>query len=207
MVKKRKKNAGADAEESTQPIETVELQPLPEGYEERTSDLVGFWDPTLGPLHFVPLYVKAFDSHLDDFKPSVVVVGHSVGANKLLDADGEPIVCQPGDPIGVWYKPGMVRLKDLANVKVFLQYSGEQDTGKKNPMKTFQVSSPKNAPKGAPLILTEDYRKKSRTIQLPFETKASLRGRVDDDENFGDNPAPRRTRSNGASDNNGDINF
>jgi hypothetical protein len=104
----------------------------------------------------------------------------------------------------------MIRLKDLANTKVFMYYSGEQDTGKPNPMKTFSVNAPKDV-KTQTLYLQDDYRKKSLRVALPFEMKGARRQPVeDDDENFGEGAAPVRTRgrqANAASDTNGDINF
>lgn len=195
MKVKRKKNAVATNGEETTTQEDVKQYDAPDGYEERTSDLVGFWNHELGPVHFVPLYAKAFDSHIEPNKPSVIVVGHSVDANKLVDSDGHEFVCASGDLIGVWYKPGMIRLKNLANIRVFMQYSGEQDTGKPNAMKTFKVMSREK--EGSELKLQDDYRKKSKHIALPFTMRGarSNNGASDDDENFGDNSARRRARN------------
>lgn len=209
-MKKRKKNsATSEASDATPPVEVPKYE-LPAGYEEKTSDLVGFWNPELGPLHFIPLHVKAFDSHIEPTKPSIIIVGHSVGQNKLVDEDGEPVTSEPGDMIGVWYKPGMIRLKDLANTKVFLYLTGEQDTGKPNPMKTFSVNAPKDV-KSQTLYLQDDYRKKSLRVALAFEMKGARRQPVeDDDEDFGEGASRVRTRargSNAASDSNGDIDF
>lgn len=209
MKKRKKVNSVASDGTESAPVEVPKYE-VPAGYEEKTSDLVGFWNPELGPLHFIPLHAKSFDSHVESSKPSTIIVGHSVGQNKLVDEDGQPITSEPGDMIGVWYKPGMVRLKDLANTKVFMYYSGEQDTGKPNPMKTFSVNAPKDV-KNQTLYLQDDYRKKSLRVALPFEMKGAKRQPVeDDDENFGEGSSQIRTRGRGmnaSSDANGDIDY
>lgn len=209
MKIKRKKNAdtnGAPSEE--QPKTPVQEYPAPDGYEERTSDLVGFWDYELGPIHFIPMHAKAFDSHIEALKPSIIIVGHAVGPQKLKDADDNAIECESNDLIGVWYKPGMIRLKDLAGLRVFMYYSGEQDTGKVNPMKTFKVMT--KEPKGQTLYLQDDYRKKSKRVAIPFEVKGGRSPRLeDDDENFGDGASRSRSRARTGepSDNSGDIDY
>jgi hypothetical protein len=187
-MKKRKKNGSAmvdDGEASTEPKAPPQKYSAPEGYETRTSDIAGFWDPDLGPIHFIPQYAKAFDSHLEKAKPTIIIVGHAVGPNRIVTAEDEDIECKSGDVIGVWYKPGMAQLKDLCGAKVFMQYTGDKDVGKVNPMKEFQIDIPRGT-RGGVLYLQDDYRKTSRAVTIPFDVKPSLRPRaVDDDENFG----------------------
>jgi hypothetical protein len=178
--------------ESQNPSAKIEpkkpLYALPEGYEEKTqsSDLVGFWDPERGPVHFVPQFAKAFDNHTENVKTSIVIVGQAIGKNPIIDGDGKPGDCEDGEMIGVWYKPGMSHIKNFADVAVYLYQSGELDTGKPKPMKTFSLNVKKGA-KGNELRIQEDYRKKSAHTSLPFETKTRRRtpGPAEDaDENF-----------------------
>ncbi len=205
---KVKKNKKVDNGEVKEP-QTFQQYDMPEGYEERTSDLVGFWDQEKGPIHFVPRYAKVFDSHIEAGKSSIVIVGQAVGSVPLLDSDGNEFDSQPGDVIGVWYKPGMVQIKSLADVRVFMYLSGEQDVGKINPMKTYKVGSSK---KGNTLYLTDDYRKKSKHTELPFEKKgvSTANHAAEDDEDFGDNTPPRKRPVNATPnppDTKDDINF
>jgi hypothetical protein len=191
MKTKKKKNSEMNGE-ITEPKEAPPQYDAPDGYEERTSDLVGFWNLEKGPIHFIPLHAKVFDSNIESTKPSIIIVGHAVGAQRVEDTDGNEVVTEPNDLIGIWYKPGMMRLKDLAGIRVFMQYSGEQDTGKVNPMKTFRIMT-KEA-KGATLYLENDFRKKSKHTEIPFAMKNAQRRMQDDDEDFGDNRPRGRTR-------------
>jgi hypothetical protein len=145
---------------------------IPEGYQKQTTDIVGFWDPNIvagkmTAIHFIPLEVKLFDSKLDNKKPSAVVVGKLIDPIPLNAPGGEGEVTegQAGDIIGVWYKPGMSDLKQLANVKVLMYPTGEIETGKPNPMKTFDCLSKQ---KGGELHVTQDARKTSRNVQVAF---------------------------------------
>ncbi len=158
---------------------------IPEGYKKRTTELVGFWNMERGALHFIPKTARVFDSDIEPSKPSILLIGDSVGINPITDKDGKDLASADGQPIGVWYKPGMSSVKDLANVKVFMYITGELDTGKPNPMKTFDVLSKQD---GQTLFITEDFRKKSTHVSLPFPVKgkeSSSARATDDDEDFG----------------------
>lgn len=160
--------------------------PIPEGYKKRTTELVGFWSMAK-PLHFVPKFARVFDSDIEPSKPSILIIGDAVGENLIVDREGKELMSTDHQPIGVWYKPGMAAVKDLAGVKVFMYPTGEQNTGKPNPMKTFDVLSKAD---GQTLFITEDFRKKSSFVTLPFPIKGkenhSAKG-ADDDEDFGQN--------------------
>jgi hypothetical protein len=187
MAKKARRSNGEEGEmsEST-PHEPRQQYAMPEGYEKKTVDLVGFWNQDAGPLHFIPRSARAFDNKVEKSKHSILIMGESVGTNPVINADEERFECKAGDVIGVWYKPGMVAVKDLADVRVFMFASGEKDTGKPNPMTTYEVGSAKN---GTTLYITEDFRKTSLYTALPFETKGSAKraqngATEDDDEDF-----------------------
>lgn len=182
MKKSKRTNGDAgEAHESTTPIQQYAL---PDGYKEKSSDLIGFWDPSKGPLHFIPRFARVFDSKVEPIKHSVIIMGQSVAAMTLTNADHEDVECKAGDMVGVWYKPGMNAIKDLADVRVFMFPSGVKDTGKPNPMVSYTVAHEKD---GNPLLITDDYRKKSVHTSLPFalKNKAKAAGPVeDDDEDF-----------------------
>lgn len=139
---------------------------VPSGYQRRTNEVAGFWDPKLGPVHFIPRQARVFDGKIDPLKSSILIQGDSVGVNQLLNKDGEKVVCEQGEQIGVWYKPGMAPIKDLCGVPVYMYENGERDTGKGNPMKLYEVLSPKP---GKNLFITGDYRKRSANTNLPFD--------------------------------------
>jgi hypothetical protein len=147
----------------------------PEGYEKHgTSDIVGFWNPervdadgAVFPLHFIPLEVKAFDSKLEKHKPSILIIGKLVEACTLNAPGGEDEIIEgeAGDTVGVWYKPGMSDIKHMGGVKVWMVLTGELETGKPNPMKTFDVLS---TVKGNELHVSQDLRKESKHVETGF---------------------------------------
>lgn len=148
------------SKESSKVTPPVQTYSLPEGYEKRTDDVVGFWDPeeSAAPLHFIPREAAVFDGKNEPEKPGVIVFGELVDAVTLIDGEGMPVDGKPGDRIGLWGKPGMKPLKNLCGVKVFMYAAGERDVGRPQPMKLFEVAS---AREGDPLPV-EDRRKQSR---------------------------------------------
>jgi hypothetical protein len=172
-----KKNKRKEVTEANGQTHEVELPQAPEGYAKQSTDLIGFWNPDvvagkITAVHFIPLEVKLFDSKLEPSKVSTIIVGKLVDAVPLSAPGGEDEVVEgaPGDIIGIWYKPGMSALKTLGNVKVFMYPTGEIETGKPNPMKTYDCLA---KTKGGELHVTQDGRKKSRNVETSF---ASARG-------------------------------
>lgn len=159
---RRKRNSG-NGSEAIPERKVPEGVVVPEGYEARSTDIVGFWDPEKSPsLHFIPLEAKLFDSDLDASKPSTLIFGKLVDGCLLKTPKGdEDTEGEPGDLIGVWFKPGMAALKDLCGVKVFMYPTGEMETGKPNPMKTFDIHS---RSKGTRIPVTDDKRDKSKHV-------------------------------------------
>jgi hypothetical protein len=136
----------------------------PAGYTDQGDDIVGTWEYKDGhPIHFIPKHVKLSDSTIDKRKTSTLVFGELVDACKVHgrdeDGPGAEIVAEPGDMVGIWYKPGMNKLKNLAGVKVWMICSGEKDVGKPSPMKTFTI---KAEARGNRLLVDEDNRKESK---------------------------------------------
>lgn len=189
MAKRGRRNSNGETNGEPHVPKTYQQYNAPAGYESRTSDIVGFWNPDQGPVHFVPRLCRAFDSNVDNAKPSVLIIGESVGEQTVYmgeQGNQEAVEAKPKDMIGVWYKPGMASIKNLADVAVFMYPTGEQDTGKPNPMTTFFVGSKKE---GTKLMVHDDYRKRSRHTVLPFEVKGqpiTKPSASDDDEDFGE---------------------
>ena len=182
MAKKNRQN-GDNAEHDTAE-KTFQQYDLPANYKEKTSDLIGFWNPEKGPVHFIPRFARSFDSKVEQHKTSIIIMGEAIDAMTLLNKDHDEVSCKKGDMIGVWYKPGMNAIKDLADVAVFMYPSGQQATGKPNPMTTFKVGHQRD---GNPLLITDDFRKKSLHTSLPFPLKNKPKNSApvaDDDENF-----------------------
>src|SRR4249920_611049 len=183
MAKKNRRENGDGAEHSAS-TKTFQQYDLPANYKEKTSDLVGFWNPDKGPVHFVPRFARSFDSNLEPTKHSIIIMGEAIDVMMVLNKDHDEVQCKAGDTIGVWYKPGMNAIKDLADVAVFMYPSGHQETGKPNPMVTFKLAHQKD---GNPLLITDDFRKKSLHTTLPFPLKNKPKNAApvaDDDENF-----------------------
>jgi hypothetical protein len=191
----KQKSASVKTSESTETVQerrkatrSAPKYAAPEGYEKQSDDVVGFWDPSVGPIHFIPTAARLFDGNIEEHKPSALIVGKLVDAISLITRDDEIVEALPGEQVGVWAKPGMSALKNLAGMKVFMFQDGEIDTGKPNPMKIFEVLS---KGKGKPLPVT-DSRKKSKasTHFLTTDTsveKASQRQSgddFDDDDSF-----------------------
>lgn len=143
---------------------------LPQGYRKRTSEVVGFWTSGATPIHFIPREARAVDNSIDASKPSILIIGESLGsadANEVATSDGEVIATKQGDLVGIWYKPGMKALTNLMGVPVYMWEEGSRDTGKKNPMKLYEVLSPKT---GEELTITGDFRRRSARAELPFRS-------------------------------------
>lgn len=142
---------------------------VPAGYEEVGGDVAGFWDPEHNALHFIPRSVKLMDSSIDGGKVSALVTGELVDDTELDVTEGNETtkrVVPKGKLVGVWYKPGMRGIRNLAGAKVYIYADGAKDVGKGNPMRTFKVLS---KVKSAPLIPIEsDTRQESRNVNHDF---------------------------------------
>ena len=159
MAKGTKPSEGSGESVSTLPdVGVIPEFQLPEGYLERTSDVVGFWDGDKGiPLHFIPESATLHDSDITPTNVSVLIKGRLVEPAEVYLGD-DIDVADVGDLIGVWAKPGMKSIRDLAGVPVWVRQTGEKDVGKPSPMKTFTVASKE---KGQPIPVEGDYRDKS----------------------------------------------
>lgn len=160
----KRKNGAAPTFEET---EAAERPALPEGFKKVSFDLVGFWQPDMGPLYFRPVEATVSDSKLEPLKQSALVRGVLLqDCSALLNSDGEQVEGKAGDRVGVWFKPGMRELCELAGASVFMFATGEKDTGKPNAMQLFDIATA-DGKLGGPLPV-EDLRKKSRPHGSPL---------------------------------------
>jgi hypothetical protein len=138
----------------------------PAGYQEQSGDISGFWTGA-GAIHFIPRFVRMFDSSIDKLKTSTLLVAELVEPCKEIGKvgdDGTVISCAKGDLVGIWTKPGMRALGNLAGIPVFMYADGEIDTGKPNPMVTYKIMSKS---KGLKLPVDGDYRVTIRPASAP----------------------------------------
>jgi hypothetical protein len=145
----------------------------PAGYTEQSSDIVGFWDGS-GAIHFIPRFVRMFDSNIDAKKSSTMLIAELVDPCQV-DKPGdekvkEKVLAGKGQQIGIWTKPGMSALKNLGGVPVYMYEEGEKDTGKPNPMKLYKVMS---KGRGQRLPIEGDFRKFSKTEKVPVQQMQS----------------------------------
>jgi hypothetical protein len=154
---------------------------VPAGYTEQSSDIVGFWDGQ-GAVHFIPRFVRVFDSSIDKHKTSTLLIADLVDPCKVLkptdDDEKEEVLATKGQQIGIWTKPGMAALKNLGGVPVYMYEEGEKDTGKPNPMKLYKVMS---KGKGQKLPIEGDFREFSKPKKEENPAPKSL---TDDDIPF-----------------------
>jgi len=131
---------------SAQPATPVSV---PQGFEERTSDIVGTWNADKGPIIFTPLYATVSDGKKYKNKPSLLIFGR-LNAECVLNVKGDDddddkptVVGKPGDLVGVWGKHGMRDLATLCGVEVFMarDVTKDRDTGKDEKMKGYRVGS------------------------------------------------------------------
>ena len=139
-----------------------------------TSDVVGYWmsDGEI-PITGVPeVGVIAIDSGIDKAKPSMLLKFKVTVPTIVVDQDDNENICQPGDLVGVWYKPGMRDIRTLGGLEVTMSRNEakDKDTGKGNAMKAFEVRGPRGQT-GQLLRITEDRREKSAQAQTIFDVK------------------------------------
>lgn len=138
----------------------------PDGFGSISDDIEGFWDiERCSTIVVKPLYAKLSDSKLDPEKTSTLIFCELLRPCELVDRDKDGVKGEAGDLIGIWAKPGMRAIRDCCGIPTYLALTGEVDTGKPNPMKTFEVAT-KDKKKGGRIPIEEDNRRDS--TQLSF---------------------------------------
>lgn len=145
---------------------------LPEGVKSANDDIVGTWNfEDGGMLVGIPRHVKLSDSGIDKRRTSALIFVELTAALEVRERptdaqeEGAVVKAEPGDIVGVWYKAGMRKIRNLANVEVHMFWTGEKDVGRPSPMKTFEVGSTQ---RGHRLRIDEDNRKESAE-STPFD--------------------------------------
>ena len=167
---------------------------LPEGYQKRSGDVVGFHDPEKqGPIHGIPRGCKLSDSDLDESKSSCFVIFELLDPCKVTEGSGdekEEKDAKKGDMVGVWMKGGMRGLRNLCGVPVFMVHTGEKKLKGRpaahSAMKTYDFHVPAaRANKGTTIPVIEDSRKRSKGAPNSFLNKESRESGDDTDEEYG----------------------
>lgn len=144
---------------------TMSLPSGTEDYEDKTEDMIGYWNEDAGPIHCIPRYAVLFDNKVEPRNASILIFATLLDPANLLkkeDDEKTAFVGKPGDQIGIFAKPGMRRIGKLRDCKCLIQRdpTKDKDTGKPQPMKYFKVTNPKNSAE-KPLQVMDDRRKES----------------------------------------------
>lgn len=137
-----------------------------EAYTIVTSDVVGFWDPEICPIHCIPKRANVGDGQLDSSKPSLLIFATLLASIPLYKVDSKTserttVQGKVGDLVGIWAKAGMRDVRNLADVPVLMYATGTVDVGKPNEMLGFEIRCPR-ASEGKPIQIVEDRREKSK---------------------------------------------
>lgn len=166
----------------------------PEGFEQVSGDIVAYWEPASpgkgqgkeaknpefwyseahgfkqgsGPILFTPIDCVLGDSKLEAQKTSTLLFGKLERPCLLKSAQESEgyKMYQPGIIVGIWTKPGMNPLKQLAGAQVWMA-NGIEVNGKKELFKDVDKPSPmvqfdiRHKGQGKPLPVREDRRDKS----------------------------------------------
>jgi len=143
----------------------------PAGFTDQNSDVVGFYDPEVEPvIHFIPIEAVLSDSQLDDSKASILIFGKLTEPIKLVETSksGNVVQGKKGDMVGIWGKPGMRALRNLAGEPTIMYPDGERPTGKPNPMSVYKCLAAK---KSGRLPIVEDRRDKSKSAETWLDAR------------------------------------
>lgn len=159
-----------------------------EGLRKSAGDVVGFHDPeTQGHIYGIPRGAKASDSQLDSRKPSLFVIFELLEDCEVTEGSGDDsaiLQAKTGDMVGVWLKGGMRNMRNMCNLKVLMQHTGEKKLKGKpaafNAMKTYQFDVGPGTGTLIPII--EDNRKDSRDEPTMLDVGQSQRKPGEDAE-------------------------
>lgn len=141
-----------------------------EGLSRHAGDVVGFHDlEDQGHIYGIPRAAKASDSQLNSGKPSVFVIFELLEDCEATEGTGDEaqtVKAKKGEMVGVWIKGGMRALRNMCDIPVLMQYTGEKKLKGKpaayNAMKTYDFDLGGKPGKIIPII--EDNRKDSRDV-------------------------------------------
>jgi hypothetical protein len=159
---------------------------LPEGGQEITGDIVGYWDWEKSAIRCIPRSVKMFDGQIEPHKVSILILAELtrpcqtyIKADEDNEDDGDEegrvyTKTGVGQMVGVWYKPGMRAIVMKGGVDCYIKQEGEKKTGKPNPMKKFKVVA---GPGGFKLPIIEDTREESEDVLTAFHDRSKGKNR------------------------------
>lgn len=148
-----------------------------QGFEDRTSDLEGYWVSEAAPIHCRPEHVKLFDGQINKGKPSALVTVFLLSPTVCSrssdeDPDKKDLKIIPaGKKVGIWMKPGMRDLANCAGAETVIRLTGTKKVHKEkgmNPMKVYSVKSKGEVRK---LSVEEDRRQESASVKTIFDVK------------------------------------
>lgn len=179
------------AQANNQPNDDFFDIPIPDDLDIVTGDIEGYWDEERSAIRFKPLSVKLFDGNVEAKKPAILVIAEltqpcPVKFRASKNDDWEERMCKAGEKVGIWWKPGMKPLANKAGVECYIKLNPEEkwiDTGKPNPMKTYDTRAAKG---GKRIPVSEDTRDKSAGETTLFTGPLVLRepGDDSDDDDF-----------------------
>ena len=137
----------------------------------QADDIAGYWDPDKSEIRCIPRSVKLFDNTQDKTRASALIYCEATTKclvkNRDDDGNAKYRVVEKGTMVGIWYKPGMRPLENMAGVEVHIKKTDKTvDTGKALPMVIFEV---KGSAERKPIPVTEDRRDRSRGHKTPFD--------------------------------------
>jgi hypothetical protein len=149
----------------------------PKGFTVQSTNAVGYWlDDGESDIRFVPRGVRLMDgsAKTDRNKPSILIVGELKSQVTLATKDDE-IQGEPGDVVGVFYKPGMGQDLVMAfGIETWIAPAFDEDgerkevpTGKANKMKLYEVAFASKLGRRIPVL--GDTRDKSRFVKTIFD--------------------------------------
>ena len=163
-----------------QPTNAVDPDAPPEGFEQASGDIAGYWESASpesrsseekhgsSAVLFKPLWVTLSDSEIDAKKTSTLLHARLLKPCTLRSANKEEgyVEFPAGTLFGIWSKPGMKPLQNLGGATVWMrngQAQGDKvvyfkEIGKPSPMVLYDI---RNEGKGERLPVREDRRDKS----------------------------------------------
>jgi hypothetical protein len=151
----------------------------PKGFTAQSTNAIGYWsDDGESDIRIVLRGVRLFDGSekTDRGKPSAMLIGELKSQATLVTKDDE-IQGEPGDVVGVFYRPGMGRdLIHAVGLEVWIAPLFDADgnrkeisTGKANKMKAYDVAFGGKLDTGKRLPILGDDRKESRHAKTAFD--------------------------------------
>jgi len=194
-----KKNEQAQSVEETEVIGGPEA---PEDMRPQSDSVEGYWEDEKSAILCIPRFARVFDGNIVKERPSLLIVVELTAPTTVsLKIEGEDeydvFTAEKGRMVGVWGKPGMRAIKDLCGVEVWMKRSGVKNTGKGNPMITYDIRAKQL---GTRIPITEDTRDYSEGVPTFLEDGYGKRARRGGNAQPQPQPRPRNNQEDVADD-------